>query len=76
MMAAWFSDPDFAELVSKHFVPVRLRCRPWDFDLDFPSDPLAPIGTTLDGGCAGAGDRATRRPLPATRSAASACLLR
>jgi hypothetical protein len=48
MMAAWFANPDVAALVQKHFVPVRLRCRPWDFDLDFPDDPLAPLGTNLD----------------------------
>lgn len=48
MMAAWFSDPDVAALVRQHFVPVRVRCRPWDFDLDFPDDPLTPLGTTLD----------------------------
>jgi hypothetical protein len=48
MMASWFANPDVAALVQKHFVPVRLRCRPWDFDLDFPEDPLAPLGTKLD----------------------------
>jgi hypothetical protein len=48
MMASWFANPDVAALVQKHFVPVRLRCRPWDFDLDFPDDPLAPLGTKLD----------------------------
>jgi hypothetical protein len=48
MMAAWFADADVAALVQKHFVPVRVRCRPWDFDLDFPNDPLAPLGTKLD----------------------------
>ena len=48
MMASWFANPDVAALVQKHFVPVRLRCRPWDFDLDLPEDPLAPLGTKLD----------------------------
>ncbi len=48
MMASWFANPDVAALVQKYFVPVRLRCRPWDFDLDFPDDPLAPLGTKLD----------------------------
>lgn len=48
MMAAWFGDPDVAMLVKEHFVPVRVRCRPWDFDLDFPVDPLDPLGTRLD----------------------------
>ncbi len=48
MMAAWFADPDVAALVRKHFVPVRVRCRPWDFDLQFPTDPLASLGTKLD----------------------------
>ena len=48
LMAVAFSDPDVAALVARHFVPVRLRCRPWDFDLDFPKDPLDPIGTKLD----------------------------
>lgn len=47
LMASWFANPDVAALVEKHFVPVRLRCRPWDFDLEFPTDPLAPLGTTL-----------------------------
>jgi hypothetical protein len=48
MMAAWFANPDVAALVTKYFVPVRLRCRPWDFDLDMPTDPLTPLGTKLD----------------------------
>jgi hypothetical protein len=48
MMAGWFADPDVALLVQKYFVPVRLRCRPWDFDVDFPTDPLQPLGTKLD----------------------------
>jgi hypothetical protein len=49
MMAAWFADPDVAALVERHFVPVRVRCRPWDFDVDVGgADPLAPLGTTLD----------------------------
>ena len=47
MMVSWFANPDVAALVEKHFVPVRLRCRPWDFDLKFPTEPLAPLGTTL-----------------------------
>jgi hypothetical protein len=47
MMALWFSDPDVAALVARHFVPVRMRCRPWDVDLDFPKDPLAPLGSKL-----------------------------
>ncbi|MEO6709260.1 MAG: hypothetical protein ABI054_04155 [Planctomycetota bacterium] len=48
MMATWFANPDVQALLEKHFVPVRLRCRPWDFDLDFPEDPLSPLGTKLD----------------------------
>jgi hypothetical protein len=48
MMAGWFADPDVAALVRKYFVPVRVRCRPWDFDVDFPTDPLQPLGTKLD----------------------------
>jgi hypothetical protein len=49
LMASWFTDPDVAALVKKHFVPVRVRCRPWDFDVVMPgADPLAPLGTTLD----------------------------
>ena len=48
MMAAWFSTPDVQALVEKHFVPVRVRCKAWDFDLDFADDPLALLGTTLD----------------------------
>jgi len=48
MMAAWFADADIAALVTKYFVPVRVRCRPWDFDLAMPSDPLTPLGTKLD----------------------------
>ena len=48
MMASWFANPDVAALVTKYFVPVRLRCRPWDFDLDMPTDPLTPLGTRLD----------------------------
>lgn len=48
MMAVWFAQPDVAALIEKHFVPVRVRCRPWDFDLEFKSDPLTPLGVTLD----------------------------
>lgn len=48
MMATWFTDADVAALVARYFVPVRVRCRPWDFDLDRPTDPLSPLGTTLD----------------------------
>jgi hypothetical protein len=48
MMAAWFANADVQALVKKYFVPVRLRCRPWDFDVDMPTDPLAPLGTRLD----------------------------
>lgn len=48
MMAAWFADPEVAALVRKHFVPVRVRCKAWDFDVQFPSDPIAALGTKLD----------------------------
>jgi hypothetical protein len=47
MMAAWFADAEVTALVQKHFVPVRVRCRPWDFDLDIPDDPLTPLGTRI-----------------------------